>query len=146
MKLAMVFILLSTLEAGGHFNLKLEHLINHDFTRYAGMTLMLVSLIWIIVAQTQMGSSWRIGIDEENITELKSTGLFKLSRNPIFTGMIASQLGFFLYHSTMLNLTILIIVYLLISIQIRLEEEFLSKTHGQSYIEFKARAPRWIIF
>ena len=43
-----------------------------------------LSLLWISVAQYQMSNSWRIGIDENNKTELITKGLFSYSRNPIF--------------------------------------------------------------
>jgi len=107
---------------------------------------MLASLFWIVTAQFQMGNSWRIGIDKKNKTELKRNGIFKLSRNPIFGGMIVSQIGFYLFHSTFLNLIILVVIYLLISIQIRLEEDFLTRQHGNDYMAFKKSVPRWLLF
>ena len=45
-----------------------------------------LSLLWISVAQYQMSNSWRVGIDENNKTELITKGLFSYSRNPIFFG------------------------------------------------------------
>ena len=54
-----------------------------------------LSLLWISVAQYQMSNSWRIGIDENNKTELITKGLFSYSRNPIFLGMIISVAGIF---------------------------------------------------
>ena len=53
-----------------------------------GLILIHLSLLWISVAQYQMSNSWRIGIDENNKTELITKGLFSYSRNPIFLGMI----------------------------------------------------------
>ena len=55
--------------------------------KLTGVVLLLASLAWTIVAQAQMGDSWRIGIDAEHKTELVQGGVFKLSRNPIFSGM-----------------------------------------------------------
>ena len=43
-----------------------------------------------------MSNNWRIGIDEENNTELVTIGIFSISRNPIFFGMIISVFGLFL--------------------------------------------------
>src|SRR5918912_840600 len=50
--------------------------------RAAGTILLLVSLAWTVVAQAQMGESWRVGIDEEHRTPLRREGVFGLSRNP----------------------------------------------------------------
>ncbi len=146
MKGVMLLILVSALEAEKILQLNFDVFFSNDLIQKFGLVLMLSSLIWIVIAQYQMGSSWRIGIDEKHKTELKQEGIFKFSRNPIFGGMILSQLGFYLYHSTFLNCVILIITYLLISIQIRLEEDFLTRQHGDAYLDFKKSVPRWLLF
>jgi protein-S-isoprenylcysteine O-methyltransferase Ste14 len=56
-------------------------------TFLAGWCLLMTSLAWLLVAQVQMGNSWRVGIDSENKTALVTTGLFAMSRNPIFLSM-----------------------------------------------------------
>lgn len=56
--------------------------------RIVGLIILHLSLIWIIIAQIQMSNSWRVGIDEKNKTDLVTTGLFSICRNPIFLGMI----------------------------------------------------------
>ncbi|MBK8547755.1 MAG: DUF1295 domain-containing protein [Saprospiraceae bacterium] len=60
-----------------------------------GLALIHIALVWISIAQFQMSNSWRIGIDEENKTKLVTEGIFSISRNPIFLGMIISVLGHF---------------------------------------------------
>ncbi|MBK9993639.1 MAG: DUF1295 domain-containing protein [Saprospiraceae bacterium] len=60
-----------------------------------GLALIHIALVWISIAQFQMSNSWRIGIDEENKTKLVTDGVFSISRNPIFLGMIISVLGLF---------------------------------------------------
>jgi len=86
---------------------------------------MVLSLFWILIAQFQMKKSWRIGIDEELKTELITTGLFKYSRNPIFSGIIVNLIGLFFTLPTLVSLSFFLISYILIQTQIRLEEEFL---------------------
>lgn len=64
--------------------------------KYLGLGFLSFALIWTIIAQGNMKNSWRIGIDKETKTELITTGLFGLSRNPIFFGMIISLVGILL--------------------------------------------------
>ena len=52
-----------------------------------------LSLVIMLVAQAQMGLSWRIGIDEKNRTGLVTQGLFALSRNPIFLSLRITPTG-----------------------------------------------------
>ena len=112
--------------------------------RLTGSSLLLVSLLWTIVAQAQMGNSWRIGIDTEHRTELVQTGVFGLSRNPIFVGMMFTLLGLFLVIPNVGTLITLLVGVILIGIQVRLEEEYLTSTHGNTYIEYRRTVRRWI--
>ena len=118
--------------------------IENNIFKYTGVGMLIVSLIWTIVAQNHMEDSWRIGIDEENQTRLITTGLFSVSRNPIFLGMIVSLGGLFLSTPNALTLLFLIVGYILIQIQIRLEEEFLIRQHGEKYILYQQKTNRLI--
>lgn len=108
----------------------------------AGMVLCLVSFVWTIIAQKQMDRSWRIGIDTQHATELVTKGLFRFSRNPIFLGMLFTLTGFFLMLPNALTFLVLGAGYILMQVQIRLEEEFLSEQHGNSYLRYKASVRR----
>jgi protein-S-isoprenylcysteine O-methyltransferase Ste14 len=99
-----------------------------DVFMIVGSILIHLSLLWISVAQYQMSNSWRIGIDENNKTELITKGLFSYSRNPIFLGMIISVAGIFFILPNVLTFFLILSTYIVIQIQIRLEEEFLKKT------------------
>jgi protein-S-isoprenylcysteine O-methyltransferase Ste14 len=112
--------------------------------KYIGLGILAVALIWTIIAQGHMKNSWRIGIDTEIKTELVTTGLFGLSRNPIFFGLILSLIGLFLTTPNALTGFFLILGYILIQIQIRIEEEFLTKEHGQNYETYKLKVRRLI--
>jgi protein-S-isoprenylcysteine O-methyltransferase Ste14 len=109
-----------------------------------GIGLLFISLGWTVLAQIQMGNSWRIGIDEEKQTALVRVGLFRFSRNPIFLGMIVSLLGFFMTIPNALTLLLLVLGIILIQIQVRLEEEFLSGIHGKEYTEYLRMVRRWL--
>ncbi len=112
--------------------------------KYIGLVFLAFALTWTIIAQGHMKNSWRIGIDTETKTELITTGLFGLSRNPVFFGMIISLVGLFLTTPNALTGLFLILGYILIQIQIRLEEEFLTKQHGQNYLTYKQKVRRLI--
>ncbi|MBL8063576.1 MAG: isoprenylcysteine carboxylmethyltransferase family protein [Anaerolineales bacterium] len=120
------------------------HYLAHPSLNFIGITLLSTSVVWVLVAQVHMQKTWRIGIDEDVKTELVQTGLFRLSRNPIFLGMRMILLGLFLILPSAVSLAILIVGDLLIQIQVRLEEEFLTRTHGQAYLNYKKQVRRWL--
>jgi protein-S-isoprenylcysteine O-methyltransferase Ste14 len=118
--------------------------LDNSVLKYIGFFLLFVSFVWTVIAQTNMKNSWRIGIDTVTKTELVTTGLFSISRNPIFFGMIITFTGLFLITPNALTVLFLILGYVLIQIQIRLEEDFLHNEHGEKYVEYKKKVRRMI--
>lgn len=123
--------------------LPLKQLVNSVITTI-GLGLLAIAFLWTFVAQSQMGNSWRIGIDPNTETELITTGLYAISRNPVFFGMIVCLVGLFLVTPNALTGLFLILGYVLIQIQIRLEEEHLAKSHGSVYLNYKQKVRRLI--
>ena len=91
-----------------------------------------------------MGESWRIGIDRDRTTELVQKGFYHWSRNPIFFGMRFTLLGLFLTLPSAAALAILTLGNALIQIQVRLEEEYLLRTHGETYRVYCQQTRRWL--
>jgi protein-S-isoprenylcysteine O-methyltransferase Ste14 len=109
-----------------------------------GWGLLLASLLWMLVAQAQMGKSWRIGIDENHQTDLVRTGLFAVSRNPIFLAMRVNLLGLFLVLPNAATLGLLVGGELLMQVQVRLEEAHLAGLHGLAYEQYRSTVRRWL--
>jgi protein-S-isoprenylcysteine O-methyltransferase Ste14 len=118
--------------------------LEHSWSSWTGLALLLLSLCWTVLAQAQMGESWRIGIDLERQTPLVQTGVFGWSRNPIFLGLMLTLLGLFLVIPNALTLLAFVLGVVLIQIQVRLEEEFLGGAHGEAYAEYRQRVRRWL--
>src|SRR6185369_4493103 len=118
--------------------------LEYSWLRLTGIVLLLSSLVWTVIAQAQMGESWRIGIDQSHRTNLVQSGVFSLSRNPIFLGMMLTLFGLFLVIPNALTLLTLGLGVVLIQIQVRLEEVFLARTHGEEYTLYRNRVRRWI--
>jgi protein-S-isoprenylcysteine O-methyltransferase Ste14 len=91
-----------------------------------------------------MSNSWRIGIDYEERTTRVDEGIFKLSRNPVFLGVLLIYLGIFLIAPNVLSFTLFALCYFILQIQSRLEEEYLEDIHGKTYLDYKKKVRRWI--
>ena len=118
--------------------------LKRSWLRWTGVMLLLLSLGWTVLAQARMGESWRIGIDQEHRTDLVQSGVFSVSRNPIFLGMMLTLFGLFVVIPNALTLLTLAMGVVLIQIQVRLEEEFLARTHADEYAQYRIRVRRWI--
>lgn len=118
--------------------------LNSPVFAVVGLVLLVLALIWVLVAQLQMGDSWRIGIDEKTASPLVQRGLFGISRNPIFLGMLVMLVGMLLTLPTAATLMVTILGIILIHIQVRLEEPFLLEKYGDAYRDYQKRVRRWI--
>lgn len=118
--------------------------IENDVIKWIGWFLLLLSLIVVWFAQSHMRESWRVGIDEINKSELITTGLFGISRNPIFLGIVIANVGLFMVLPNAFTLLIVSLSTISINTQIRLEEEFLLKEYGEQYFNYRERVNRWI--
>ena len=119
-------------------------ILDHYIIQFIGLGLLVLSFFWIIIAQNQMRKSWRVGIDEQTKTDLITNGVFSFSRNPIYLGMIASLIGLFLTTPNVFTLVLLTLSCILIGVQIKYEENYLTKMHGQSFLDYKKNVRRMI--
>lgn len=137
-------VLIYSLSEEGYLLLAPIYWLQHPTLVLIGTALLLLSFFWILIAQKQMGDSWRIGIDQEQKTSLVRHGVFKHSRNPIFLGMRVNLLGLFLCLPNAITLATLALGEALIQIQVRLEEEYLSRIHGEEYGAYRRQTRRWL--
>lgn len=111
--------------------------------RWGAAALFLASALVIVIAQVQMGASWRVGVPAEGPGSLVAHGLFAWSRNPIFVGMLGTVLALFLWSPHIVSAAILAAAWTLTLVQVRIEEEALREKHGDSYESYAARVGRW---
>lgn len=142
--LLVVAVLLFSFSTEAYNYLNPFEYLQKDWLTYTGLFLVHAALIWIVFAQSHMEQSWRIGIDEKNKTSLITNGLFSISRNPVFLGMIISTAGLFLIMPNAITFFVTVTSYIIIQIQIRLEEEHLQRMHGAEYSQYKQKVKRLI--
>ncbi len=111
--------------------------------QWVGLVLLHISLLVVLVAQAQMAQSWRVGFAETQNTQLVQGGLFRYSRNPVFVGMLLTMLGLFLVLPNALTLLSMVMTWVVLQVQVRMEENYLLKAHGTAYAEYMRRVRRW---
>jgi protein-S-isoprenylcysteine O-methyltransferase Ste14 len=108
----------------------------------AGAILLIGGLVLLVAAQLEMGSSWRIGIDEGATPGLIDTGLFRFCRNPIYLGLLVIIAGYVALLPTPISLLMWVGAYLVIRLQIRAEEAYLRRIYGDTYHAYAHRVGR----
>jgi protein-S-isoprenylcysteine O-methyltransferase Ste14 len=116
-----------------------------DGVHAIGIILAAAGGLAVFGAQLGMGESWRIGVSEEERTELVTGGWFSLCRNPIYSAMIVGWTGFALMVPTWLGLAAIAVVAAGLELQVRaVEEPYLLRTHGEAYRVYASRVGRFV--
>jgi len=114
--------------------------------RATGVAVLAASLVLVRVGQLQLKSSWRFGVDRAHPPdELITSGLFALSRNPIYLGMLMSGVGLFLALPNAVTFAIPNVAFVLLQTRIRAEEQFMEEVYGEEYRAYRLRTARWLI-
>ena len=111
--------------------------------RLLGWVLLGAGTALTVLAQIQMGASWRVGIDDRP-TELVTGGLFRVVRNPIFTALLVFLAGFALLAAAWWSAGLWVLTALGLRVQVAHEEEHLRALHGAAYLDYASRVGRFI--
>jgi len=110
----------------------------------AGSLLMFAGLMLLVTGQLHLGASWRIGIEAGARPGLVTHGLYRVSRNPIFLGLLVFVTGYALTLPTVLSFVLLIALYLGIRQQVAAEEAYLAATYGEAFRDYARRVGRFL--
>jgi len=107
-----------------------------------GALLLAIGTTATLVAQSQMGDAWRIGVEASERTTLRTSGLFAWCRNPVFTGMLLAGLAMVAWVP--LAAPAWVALLLGIELQVRVvEEPYLLRVHGANYRDYARHTGRF---
>ncbi|GAB3510709.1 methyltransferase family protein [Amycolatopsis cihanbeyliensis] len=119
--------------------------LDHQAVAVVGLVLAGAGILATLLAQRNMGTSWRIGVDQREVTALVTAGAFALARNPIFTAMVSAALGLLLLAPNPVAVAGLACLVAAIQIQVRVvEEPYLIAVHGDAYRAYAASTGRFL--
>ncbi len=114
------------------------------FVRWIGAGAAALGVILFISAMLAMRDNWRVGASSTDKTELVTSGIFSVSRNPAFLGFDLVYIGLLFMFFNWLLLAASVIAALMLHLQIvNVEEDLLCKTFGESYLEYKKKVDRY---
>lgn len=117
---------------------------NHFPIIMLGNILLTIGFLLTIYVHLNLAKNWRSGIDPLGPQQLKTSGLYRYSRNPMYVGVAVAQLGFFLALPSLFTLICLIVGFYTLRSQIRVEEGHLTTRFSAHYLAYKQNVPRWL--
>ena len=116
----------------------------NDVFFWACVALLAVGVAFFTLAITRLGTfSLRVGLAQED-TSLRTTGIYRFSRNPMLLGLYLMALGSAIYVQCPIN-WILVIIALTVHHRIILAEEvFLQNRFGEQWIRYRSNVHRYL--
>jgi protein-S-isoprenylcysteine O-methyltransferase Ste14 len=116
-----------------------------DIVEIAGLTLVTIGVGLAIMAKLTMKSNWGIpaqhNIEKQN--NLVTAGPFRISRNPIYVGLLLACFGTGIANISIF-LPLNIFLYFHFKKVIIKEEELLKKHFGKKYLQYLQKVPRFL--
>ncbi|HJN74642.1 MAG TPA: isoprenylcysteine carboxylmethyltransferase family protein [Myxococcota bacterium] len=109
----------------------------------AGIGACVCGLVVVVVAQQQMGQSWRVGIDTEE-TELVTSGLYSVIRAPIYLGILVMLAGVVLLAPLLVLVAGYPLVLGTLMWQARREEQHMRSLHPEAFDAWAAKTGRFL--
>lgn len=117
----------------------------HIALRLTGIIVTALGVLAFIASVAQMKDNWRAGVQKEEKTDLVTTGIYSISRNPAFLGFDLMYIGivfsFFNWYLCFATIFGVVIFHLQI---VNVEEDFLIEAFDQKYIEYKNKVCRYL--
>lgn len=138
------FLVLLVMAIGAYFIFPVGFLIYSPFT-YAGLGLILFGIVLNLWA-SGMFSQRKTPISPFGTpTALMVGGPFRISRNPIYLGMLAILLGVSVFLGAVSTFLFPVLFYLVIRLTfIPMEEQKMERIFGDDYLRYRRKVRRWI--
>jgi protein-S-isoprenylcysteine O-methyltransferase Ste14 len=121
-----------------------QQFFHSEIVSWVGVVLCLAGLILLLASLVSFGHSFRVGIDIEHPDALITSGVFAVTRNPIYVAFALILLGQFLIFPNWILLVYLGAAVWLFHRQVLREEAYLKEHYGQEYLEYSERVRRYI--
>lgn len=111
---------------------------------WVGVACCAAAVVILVLSLVSFGRSFRVGIDVDKPGGLVTTGIFAVSRNPIYVGFLLFLTGQLLVFPNWVPLIYLLAGSWLIHRQVLREEDFMRGHYGQEYAEYCRRVRRYL--
>ncbi len=108
-----------------------------------GIVLIILGIVIFILSLISFRSSWRVGIDKQSPGQLVTSGIFAITRNPVFIFFDLYFLGTWLIYSNLFFLIFSVLVVLGLHYQILQEEKFLITQYDEEYKNYIRKVRRY---
>lgn len=114
-----------------------------DWVVGVGSVMVWVGLVILALSIFKLGGSLTASPIPKNDSELKTDGLYKWMRHPIYSGLIATGLGLAIESESLLSLLVAVALILLLNYKAKWEESFLLERYPE-YRTYMSKTGRFV--
>ncbi|MEN9962475.1 MAG: hypothetical protein RIS66_888 [Actinomycetota bacterium] len=114
-----------------------------DWVVAVGSVLVWVGLVILALSIFKLGASLTASPIPKNDSELKTDGLYKWMRHPIYTGLIATALGLAVEAESLLAILVALVLIALLNYKAKWEESFLLERYSE-YRSYMSKTGRFV--
>jgi protein-S-isoprenylcysteine O-methyltransferase Ste14 len=113
-----------------------------DVQRLMTVVFLIPANLIIVPAYLSMGLITHIGLPQ-GAHDLRTTGIYRMSRNPMYASFIFLNTATFLFIPSLLLLVVMIYGMVVHHFIILGEEKYLTSRFGEKYLQYKSETPRY---
>lgn len=111
--------------------------------RIVGLVIAVLGDIIFAFAVWTMRDNWRAGIAKNDKTEMVTSGIYQLSRNPAFLGFDLVYIGVLLMFFNWILFAFTALAMVMLHLQILQEEAYLPTVFGDDYLAYRNKVGRY---
>lgn len=111
-----------------------------------GLMIVTIGFVFLIVAQVNLGNSWRLGIDAVHPGKLVTGCIYNISRHPIYFFFDIYFLGTFFLNANYIFLIYFILIVINLHFQALQEEKFLKHKFKKDYKKYLVKTGMYFTF
>jgi protein-S-isoprenylcysteine O-methyltransferase Ste14 len=116
-----------------------------DSTAFAvAIALLLANLLIGSASLIGLRDSWRVGVLEDQRTDLVETGIYRFTRNPYFLSYLLMFAAYTVLLQNIILLVLTLIAFAANHAMVLKEEQHLTRQHGDAYRRYMERVRRYI--
>ena len=119
-------------------------LLNNSLAIIVGLALLILNLVISGASLVNLKDSWRVGVLEDQKTELITTGIYRFTRNPYFVSYFLIFAAYTVILQNFILFGLSLLGFLFIHKMIIKEEKYLYSKQGDTYLQYEKKVPRYM--
>ena len=122
-----------------------DSLFHRQWTKMLGGLLLVTALFFLARSLGQFFQSKNTVVSIKPATSLQTTGIYGMTRNPMYLGLAIVFLGITCFIGNWWNIILFPLLLLIVQEYIiKREEKYLQRRFEQEYLDYKSKVRRWL--